>query len=65
MNAYCPLASVSVSELLIPDSLTVTPPRPSFSTITVPMMAEVRIQEPGKLTVTFSPSVAIVAGDDV
>ncbi|MCE2398132.1 MAG: hypothetical protein J4F34_03645 [Gemmatimonadetes bacterium] len=42
-------------------SFTTTPSSPVPSTVTAPITAEVRIQAPVKLTVTFWPSVAIVA----
>ena len=55
------MALVTISPSDIPVSFTVTPSSPVPSTVTSPMMAEVRIQEPVKLTVTFWPSFVIVA----
>ena len=49
----------------MPEILTLMPLSPSPSTVTEPMIEEVRIQAPVKLTVTVWPSSVIVAGSDV
>ena len=43
VNENWPLLSVAVSASAMPERRTVTPPRPMFSTVTVPMMEAVRM----------------------
>ena len=59
------MVDVVASSSDIPVSLTTTPPSPVPSTVTAPIRAEVRIQEPLKLAVTVWPSFAIVADASV
>ena len=65
MKAYWPPSSVTAVASDTPASVTVTPGRPMFSTVTVPITLAVRMYAPVKLTVTLWPADEIVAAAEV